>query len=46
MNMFMQGFIAGARETPQAFFKPLVAVWRLLRTLVKVINLALSSKAA
>jgi hypothetical protein len=27
---FLAGFVEGARETPRAFFAPLVAVWRLL----------------
>jgi len=33
MNMliaFCHGFVKGARETPKAYFAPLVAVWRLL----------------
>lgn len=32
MNAFMQGFIKGARETPRAYFAPLIALWRLLVT--------------
>lgn len=30
MNDFVQGFIKGAKETPRAFFAPLIAIWRLL----------------
>lgn len=30
MNDFIQGFLQGARETPRAFFAPMIAVWRLL----------------
>lgn len=30
MNDFMKGFIKGAKETPQAFFAPAIAIWRLL----------------
>lgn len=32
MSNFVQGFIKGAKETPKAFFAPLIAVWRLLRS--------------
>lgn len=28
---FVQGFIKGAKETPKAFFAPLIGVWRLLK---------------
>lgn len=30
MNEFLQGFIKGAKETPRAYFAPVIAVWRLL----------------
>jgi len=30
MNDFIEGFIKGAKETPRAYFAPLVAIWRLL----------------
>lgn len=30
MNEFVHGFITGARETPRAYFAPLIALWRLL----------------
>jgi len=30
MNDLIQGFIKGAKETPKAYFAPLIAVWRLL----------------
>jgi len=30
MNEFLQGFIKGAKETPRAYFAPVVAIWRLL----------------
>lgn len=30
MSEFFQGFIKGAKETPKAFFAPLLAIWRLL----------------
>ena len=31
MNVFLEGFLKGARETPKAFFAPVIALWRLLR---------------
>jgi hypothetical protein len=30
MKDFLEGFWKGARETPRAFFAPVVALWRLL----------------
>lgn len=30
MKAFIEGFIAGARATPRAYFAPAVALWRLL----------------
>lgn len=30
MNEFIAGFIEGAKETPRAYFAPLIALWRLL----------------
>ena len=30
MNEFLQGFVKGVKETPKAYFAPLVAVWKLL----------------
>lgn len=30
MREFWEGFCQGAKETPQGYFAPLVAVWRLL----------------
>jgi hypothetical protein len=30
MNVFWQGCIKAARETPRGFFAPAVALWRLL----------------
>lgn len=30
MNEFILGFIKGAKETPKAFFAPVIALWRLL----------------
>jgi hypothetical protein len=30
MNEFLTGFIEGAKETPRAYFAPVVALWRLL----------------
>jgi hypothetical protein len=30
MNEFLAGFIEGAKETPRAYFAPVVALWRLL----------------
>jgi len=35
MNEFIQGFIKGAKETPRAYFAPLVAIWRLLKTVTE-----------
>jgi len=32
MNDFLNGFWKGARETPRAFFAPVIALWRLLVT--------------
>jgi len=32
MNDFLAGFIKGAKETPRAYFAPIVALWRLLYT--------------
>ena len=29
MNDFLTGFIKGAKETPRAYFAPVVAIWRL-----------------
>ncbi len=29
MNSFLEGFIKGAKETPLAYFAPLIAIWRL-----------------
>jgi hypothetical protein len=30
MNEFLTGFLEGAKETPRAYFAPVVALWRLL----------------
>lgn len=30
MNDFVEGFVKGAKETPVAFFAPVIAIWRLL----------------
>lgn len=30
MHEFIAGFIKGAKETPRAYFAPIVALWRLL----------------
>jgi len=30
MHDFLNGFIAGAKHTPRAYFAPLIAVWMLL----------------
>lgn len=30
MNDFLAGMIEGAKETPRAYFAPIVALWRLL----------------
>lgn len=30
MNAFLSGFIKGAKETPRAYFAPVVAIWKLL----------------
>jgi hypothetical protein len=30
MNEFLIGFLEGAKETPRAYFAPVVALWRLL----------------
>jgi hypothetical protein len=30
MNEFLSGFIEGAKETPRAYFAPVVALWRLM----------------
>jgi len=27
---FLAGFIEGAKETPRAYFAPIIALWRLL----------------
>jgi hypothetical protein len=35
MNDFLEGFVKGARETPRAFFAPVVAIWRLLYTVTE-----------
>ena len=35
MSEFLQGFIAGVKETPKAFFAPEVAMWRLLVAAVR-----------
>jgi hypothetical protein len=29
MNEFFAGFIKGAKETPRAYFAPIIALWRL-----------------
>lgn len=30
MSELVNGFIAGAKETPRGFFAPIVAIWTLL----------------
>ena len=30
VRAFLTGFLSGAKETPRAFFAPVVAVWDLL----------------
>ncbi|HEX7326930.1 MAG TPA: hypothetical protein VF428_00125 [Casimicrobiaceae bacterium] len=32
MSEFLAGFLEGAKETPRAYFAPLIAIWRLLYT--------------
>lgn len=39
MNDFIDGFIKGARETPKAYFAPLIALWvNLFETTESLIN--------
>jgi len=30
MNNFISGFIKGVKETPLAYFAPIIAIWQLL----------------
>ena len=30
MNEFLTGFLEGTKETPRAYFAPVVALWQLL----------------
>ena len=35
MSDFLEGFFKGARETPRAFFAPVVALWRLFASVTE-----------